>query len=246
MGGSKDMLRHSEIVAKMNQDQPITKLLPSLRKNEIAVASISYRFLQQASWSTMAKDVSDAFKFLKANESKYHIDMERVLIHGESAGAHLALQYGLVDHSKEGIKVKAIIDLFGPTDLVALSDHRGVFGDGMLNCTTMKIIPYALRYKNSPINTSYNSDVSLFIFHGDIDDLVPFNQSVLLMKKMEYLSGIKFENVEERLTAFQANKHYLLKVVKNANHGFMNKEVTPELLSSLYDMMVTYAVTKLK
>ena len=247
MGGTRDMIRTSEIVAKANaKELAVTKLLPSLRKEGIAVVSISYRFIQQVSFNLIAQDIKDAFSFLKKNEVRYHLDMQKVLIHGESAGAHLALQYGLVDHSKEGITIKAILDLFGPTDLVALSNHKALLEKSPVKCSAMKLVPYSVRYKNSPINSSYNSNVSIFIMHGDIDDLVPFNQSVLLMNKMEALSGKRFKNVEEKLTPDLAKETYLIKVVKNANHGFLNKEVTPYMLNDLYNMMIAYAVAQLK
>ncbi|MGO8609857.1 hypothetical protein ACC848_43655, partial [Rhizobium johnstonii] len=67
-----------------------------------------------------------ALIYLISNAKKLNIDVNKIVIMGGSAGGHLALMGGLLENnrifdnnckSKENIKVAAIIDKYGITDV---------------------------------------------------------------------------------------------------------------------------------
>jgi dipeptidyl aminopeptidase/acylaminoacyl peptidase len=104
---------------------------------------------------------------------------------GFSAGGHLALLQGY----KYGTpKVKAVIDFFGPTDLVT-----------MYNNPWHQLVPYALQmitgatpqskpelYRNSsPVNFITPQTPPTLILHGGLDNIVDISQSRLLKTKLD-------------------------------------------------------------
>lgn len=54
------------------------------------VASINYRYAQQAAWPAPRTDTIDAVKHLRSHAYRYNVDRGRIVLMGTSAGAHLA------------------------------------------------------------------------------------------------------------------------------------------------------------
>src|SRR6187399_2781088 len=95
----------------------------SLKKREpsYAIFNINYRLANTPDlFPVQEQDVKTAVEFINSKRQEYKISDKFVLV-GASAGAHLALLQGYKYPSP--VKPKAIIDFFGPTDLVALYNN---------------------------------------------------------------------------------------------------------------------------
>ena len=102
-------------------------LLETLAKAGYAAASVTYRLAPGAKFPAQIEDAKTAVRFLRTNAKKYDLDPDKFAALGFSAGGHLAALLGTTD-SKAGFdgteypdvssKVQAVVDFFGPTDMV--------------------------------------------------------------------------------------------------------------------------------
>ena len=164
-------------------------------------ATIDYRLSPDgAKYPDPVCDCLAAVKFLRKNAATYGIDPRRIAIGGDSAGGHLALLVGLTknpsiygDDSYPGVssEVAAIVDIYGPTDMVKLHDqcpfivrpdlHRFMGGDP-------QVVP--ARWKEaSPISHIRADAPPVLILHGDDDHVVDYRQAVEFDKALRAAGG---------------------------------------------------------
>ena len=180
---------------------------PALMATRIgyAVASINYRLTEVAPFPAQLFDCKGAIRWLRAHAQKYGIDPRRVAVFGQSAGGHLAALIGTTgdDPSLEGnvggnleqsSRVQAVVDWFGPTDLIALARaQRRILRPGMKPLPTplTELLGgpvdqrHALAVEADPIFHIHRNDPPFLIMHGLADPLVPPEQSRLLATALE-------------------------------------------------------------
>ena len=78
------------------------------------VWSISYRLAPSARFPAQIEDVGAALSFLREHATEYETKADRIALLGRSAGAQLAL---LAAYTPSAIKVRAVVDYYGPVDL---------------------------------------------------------------------------------------------------------------------------------
>lgn len=81
------------------------------------VVAIDYRHAPQYHFPAQLEDVQQALVFVRDRADEYEIEGDRIALLGWSAGAHLAMLAGL--QADPSIKVKSIVDYYGPIDLTA-------------------------------------------------------------------------------------------------------------------------------
>jgi len=81
-------------------------------------------------WPTNVDDCLSALHFIRSHAAEYRVDPARVALMGASAGGHLALLIAYTAQSSD--RVKAVIDLYGITDLLT---RRDVNPDGTAKAT---------------------------------------------------------------------------------------------------------------
>ena len=163
--------------------------IPVLQQNlpEYAIANINYRLATTAAnrYPAQENDVKAAVAFLVNKATDYHISHNIVLL-GASAGAQLALLQAYKDTTT--IKVKAVVDFFGPTDLVDMYNHP-----------LSPLIPMGLQAivggtpttngdmyrQSSPINFVSANSCPTIILQGGADPLVNPTQSSQLRDKLQ-------------------------------------------------------------
>lgn len=162
-----------------------------------AFFNINYRLAQLPSanlFPTQENDVKAAFAFILAKAQEYGFNKEKLVVFGASAGAHLAL---LQAYKNTTAKINALVDLFGPTDLVALynsfSDPFERFAIQSMLGGTPTTAP-AIYQSSSPLNFVSVQSPPTLIFHGGADPLVPIQQSLSLKTKLEQV-GIPVQMV---------------------------------------------------
>lgn len=153
-----------------------------------AIANVNYRLASVAGNHFLAQenDMNAAVNFLIQKGSEYRISEKFVLL-GASAGAHMAL---LQAYKYSTPKIKAVVNFFGPTDIVSLFNSS--------EPTTQSIVQIllggtpvsnpAMYQQSSPINFVDAQDPPTIIFHGDRDMIVNVSQSISLKEKLQTFS----------------------------------------------------------
>ena len=157
-----------------------------------AIFNINYRLATAISnpFPTQENDVKAAFDFIVAKANDYKISGKIVLL-GASAGAHLALLQGYKYSSP--VKAKAIIDFFGPTDLVELHNHPADPSVVAILEILLAGTPSsnaAMYQQSSPINFVTAQSPPTIILQGGVDPLVPVAQATSLDAKLQTAGAV--------------------------------------------------------
>jgi len=188
--------------AWMGGDQASPPVLYLVNKG-FAVASIQYRFSQEAIWPAQAYDCKAAIRFLRANAVKYNFDPDHFGVGGDSAGGHLAAFIGTSGDAKEmegdlgntnvSSRVQAVVDWFGPTDVTLMGQQAGphsvIQHDGP-DAPEARLLGGPVQDKRdlartaNPLTYVNKNDPPFLIMHGDHDNLVPLGQSLILAKAL--------------------------------------------------------------
>ena len=153
------------------------------------VFNIDYRLASKidagSRWPAQIVDAQLAVRFLRAHALSYGVDSQRIGAFGESAGAHLAVLLGSMEHPvvspeanlypRESSKIIAIIDEYGPTDPTQMGSRNSVealFGTSQPSSAQ---IATAL-----PIPLINGNSAAVYILHGRFDNTVPYDQSIKL------------------------------------------------------------------
>ena len=159
----------------------------SMKKREptYAIININYRLANSPDlFPAQEVDVENAVKFIYDKRNEYRISDKFVLV-GASAGGHLALLQGY-KHTIP-VKPKAIIDFFGPTDLIEMYNNppNPLVQPLLLAVTGGNPTTQSLIYQiSSPLNYVTNQCAPTLILHGGADIVVAPSQSVLLNNKL--------------------------------------------------------------
>jgi len=153
-------------------------------KHGIAVANMEYRMSAQALAPAAVEDVRCLLYYLANNAARFNIDPHKIILRGESAGAHLALTAAYLEKNNPfdncsfkgaDFTVVAVLDNYGPTDLLKLKDYRSLrewLGPYADNDEFIKSI--------SPIQLVNENTPPTYILHGDADKTIAYEQSLLL------------------------------------------------------------------
>ena len=190
-------------------------------KKGFAVANIAYRLSGQATAPAAVEDARCALIYLIRNAKELNIDVNRIVVMGGSAGGHLALMAGMLenDHRFDGncpgvenIKVAAIIDKYGITDVWDWGYGPIKTSRSATQWLGDKAKDKAFAQSVSPISYVRKTTPPIFIVHGDADPTVPYQHSVDLHKKL-LEAGVKTEFM----------------TIKGGLHGKFDKEQNSEL-----------------
>ncbi len=173
-----------------------------VESGDYAAASINYRLSGEATWPAQIHDVKAAIRWIRANAAKYGLDPDRIGVIGASAGGHLAAMLGtgggvadlegdVGPHRGVSGRVRCVVDQFGPSDLLTMSDYPGRIDHNAPDSPESLLIGGAIQaHKDkaraaSPITYVTAEDPPFLIFHGSEDPLVPFNQSERLAQALK-------------------------------------------------------------
>ena len=159
----------------------------SLKKREptYAIFNINYRLANVSDlFPAQELDVRAAVDFIYNKRQEYKISDKFVLV-GASAGAHLALLQGYKYSTP--VKPKAIIDFFGPTDLVDMYNNppNPLVQPLLVAVTGVTPTANTLYTQSSPINFISSQSPPTMILHGGTDIVVAPSQSVLLNTRLQ-------------------------------------------------------------
>lgn len=165
-----------------------------------AVVGLNVRSSSQVTFPGQVHDVKAAIRFLRAHASTFGLDPARFATMGNSSGAWVstmaALTSGVAElegdlgNPDQSSSVQAVIDLFGPTDFLAMDAHR--LPDGQVHDSPdspeSKLMGFPIQddpaavERANPATYVRADSPPVFITHGTGDPLVPSHQSEILFE----------------------------------------------------------------
>jgi acetyl esterase/lipase len=179
-----------------------------------AVIGLSVRSSLQATFPAQLHDAKAAIRWLRRNAADYQLDPTRIAVSGNSSGGWVAAMLGVtggvrtleggVGVTRGSSRVQAVVDFFGPTDLLAMDEQmlpgacerfNLAFGlqdchndpnspEGRLIGCAIQTCPERAAVAN-PVRYVGRDDPPMLIFHGQADELVPPGQSAVLFDAIE-------------------------------------------------------------
>jgi acetyl esterase/lipase len=154
-------------------------LIPYAEKGYIT-ATIQYRLTDVAIYPAQLDDVISAINWLQDNADEYHIDKNKIVLVGGSAGGHLAM---MAAYSDPSLNIKGIVNLYGPSDLTT-PYAREIASVQKLIGKSYQEVPELYRMA-SPVTYISKDMPPTITFQGTLDELVPYEQSDNLDKKIK-------------------------------------------------------------
>ena len=166
----------------------------------------------------IVSDLHRAVRFIRYNASKYNIEPNKLGITGASSGGYLSLMMGTTGsetdaNAKDPVdrvagNVQAVACFFPPTDFLnfgkegvvslgtgQLSDYRAAFEFGVWNrqerhfeLITDQAKLLEIGRQISPIYHITAQSAPTLIAHGDMDELIPLQQSTSFIQKMKEMN----------------------------------------------------------
>jgi len=185
--------------------QKMIKSMPYLMefsKKGYVMAIVEYRYSEIASFPAQIKDMKTAIRFMMKNAKEYNADIDKMVIAGDSSGAHTAVMTemtkDLQEFSDENLElgdlpIKAVIDLFGPTDLSKMGTPQDTRDHLSANSTEGKLFggKNILEIQNlvqqaNPIAyiNKEKARAPYLIIHGTSDTIVNPSQSDMLYEAL--------------------------------------------------------------
>ena len=152
----------------------------------IVAFTMNYRYANPSegvSYVEMLDDIESAISFIVSKSDEYTFDPQEICLFGHSAGAHLALLYAYRNNDS---RVNNVISLAGPSDLRdvnMLSMPTGIMTILYSVIATMDVCKWQ---DASPIY--YSSSITTHLYHGFLDEIIPYQQSEILFEKIESLN----------------------------------------------------------
>jgi acetyl esterase/lipase len=140
------------------------------------VANVEYR---RGAVVAAAEDAQQALEWVYDHGAAFQIDTERMIVTGQSAGAHLALWCGLQSRRRP----RAIVNFFGIADLTSMLESPKV-----RSALPERDVEAAARYA-SPVAHIGAPVPAVLSIHGSADEVVPPAQARLLTESIQRAGG---------------------------------------------------------
>jgi acetyl esterase/lipase len=157
------------------------------------VVNVEYRLARVSQAPAAVEDCLCALRWVIRNAKQHNIDTSRLVITGNSAGAHLALTSAMLPASAgldrqcpgtEELTVAAVINWYGITDVVDLLDgpNMKVYAVTWLGALTNR---EEIAKRVSPLTYVRSGLPPVITIHGDADPTVPYTHGVRLRDALE-------------------------------------------------------------
>ena len=177
----------------------VASLLPWLEMGW-NVVNVEYRLARVSIAPAAVEDCLCALRWVAANADRHHIDTNRIVTSGNSAGGHLALTTAMVpegsglDNECPGAplpKVAAVVDWYGITDVNDLLEgaNRRNYAVQWLGSAPDRA---EIAKRISPLTYVRSGLMPVLMIQGDADPVVPYQHSLRLKAALEK-AGVKNE-----------------------------------------------------
>ena len=173
-----------------DKQRSVRPLFKPLTDNGIAWFSINYRLARGsdpaslisleglAALTSASDDVRNALEYVRAHAAEWNVDPNRIVLIGESAGAHLASMAALKPSA--GKPVQAVVAFYSPSDLVKLVETSPRIPDALrklVKGSPLEAMLLGGLKQLSPMTWVTGAAPPFLMIHGTADSLVPFGQS---------------------------------------------------------------------
>jgi len=166
--------------------------IPSYLEMGMNVVNVEYRLARVAPAPAAVEDCRCALRWVIQHAKEYGIDVNRIVVAGESAGGHLALTTGMLPASAgldrqcpgpDNLKVAAIVNWYGISDVNELLDGPNMrwYAIAWLGSAPDR---EQVAKRVSPLTYVRAGLPPVLTIHGDADPIVPYTQSVRLHKAL--------------------------------------------------------------
>ena len=156
------------------------------------VVNVEYRLARVAQAPAAVEDCRCALRFIIQHAKEYGVDVNRIVVAGDSAGGHLALTTGMLPASAgldrqcpgpDNLKVAAIVNWYGISDVNELLDgpNMRAYAVAWLGSAPDRD---QIAKRVSPLTYVRAGLPAVLTIHGDADPTVPYTQSVRLHKAL--------------------------------------------------------------
>lgn len=170
-----------------NKRTYVPPLFPPLTEGGFVWFTIDYRLAPKAVFPAPLEDVLSAIRWVKAHAREYKVDPKRIALMGESAGGHLVAMAAVKATKAE--QVAAVVDFYGPHDLLKRSRDRGEIGPNVTRLLGIpdKLDDAAIAKLNevSPIRYVRKGLPAFLLIHGTADAQVPYEQSPMMCEALQ-------------------------------------------------------------
>ena len=188
-------------------------------KSGYITATMNYRYVDEnTSVYDELDDITEALKAIKSECKKYDYNIEKLLLSGGSAGSHLTLLYSYTRTEEAPITPVAVCPYCPPVDCSKPDFLMGISGEfedwkyGVLSkCCGIEINKENLLNpqqqealkKISPQEYISENCVPTAIFHGRLDELIPFSHIE------KFISLLNEKGVKNDLLIYENSGHAL-------------------------------------
>ena len=171
--------------------------------------NVEYRLARVSQAPAAVEDCLCALRWIIRNAKQYGFDTTKLVVSGGSAGGHLALTTGMIPASAgldrqcpgtEELKVAAIVDWYGITDVADLLDGENMRAYAVQWLGSMpNRVEIAKRL--SPLTYVRAGIPPIISIQGDADPVVPYSHSVRLQ------AALQKAGVDHELVTIPGGKH---------------------------------------
>ena len=157
------------------------------------VVNVEYRLAKISPAPAAVEDCLCALRWVIRNAKQYNFDISKLVVSGSSAGGHLALTTAMIPASEgldrqcpgnEELKVAAVVDWFGITDVVDLLDgaNRKTYAVQWMGSMPNRV---EIARRVSPLTYVRSGLPPIISIQGDQDPTVPYAHSVRLQDALK-------------------------------------------------------------
>lgn len=189
-------------------------------KHGYAVAGVDYSINARTRFPMQLEDIKACIRYIRAHAEELHIDPEKIVIMGESAGGYFSAltaltgadrRYDKGDFLEFSSAVSAAVPWYPPCDMTKMDlEHAGDIAADITKYPNLALLPD----KNTP---------PFLILHGTGDTLVSYHQGEMLYEALEK-AGVPADLV-------------LIKGANHADHYFIQDEVK-EMILKFFDSVL--------
>lgn len=176
------------------------RAIADLAEKGYFVACIEYRLTQHALFPACIIDCQTAILYMKNNADKFGIDPLRIALWGESAGAYIADMAGSNFNGIANADIQAVVSFYAPSDLEYTHDIYAEAFIGGKNKPSSEMLR-----KASPISYVNKKLPPFLLLHGDMDELVPYEESV------RYAEALQMAGNDAKLITVNGQGHGFFK-----------------------------------
>ena len=200
-----------------------------------AVINVSYRLARISLAPAAVEDCRCALRWVISKAKDYNLDVNKLVVTGNSAGGHLALTTGMLPASaglerqcpgNEDLKVAAIINWYGITDVGDLLDgpNMKTYAVTWLSSLTNR---YEIAKRVSPLEYVRPGLPPILTIHGDADPTVPYSHATRLHEALN-----------------KAGVPNQLLTIPGGKHGGFTQEETLKIFATIQQFLQKHGLVK--